>query len=758
MFELLKKIYKKVQPIVLPLMGSFFIAAGWDWYHVAYRPHWRWGLIFFLTLFGIFVGYWFFKKIYRYLTEKFGRHAFWRSNYFFVFLDQLFFIFSLVFLIFFSRYELLSFVYFFAVLGLLFWRMDKFLTSHPLAENWRKINRLIFSLAGFIFLLNGFFQYFAYFYYILDSNIKFYNIVLFRAWAVTMFWLFCFSLASLIYLRFNGRGRYAIPVFLTVIFLVAIFIGLVNSATLYHSSLYLNPIVWEHASGSGFFVFYKTAVVLALLFLLVAVLSILFFRRYFKAQRLFAKSYWYYYNLAIILVAAMSFVTVASLRNTPEAMIIKSFYRYFKGQTAQVELSSALSAKLERFGLKYNLNEFYISKKDKVYSQEKILLPEKFSNQKPNVIIVFLESFSSRLTDVYNSRLVGLTPGLGQMASDSQTTIFHNLYNPSTPTVTGLMAELCSFLPPTGHNEIEQEKHLQGHHLLCLPRILNENGYNYNLYITAVEKEFANKGKIIESMGIENFWGTKELAKKIDGQPLAWGYSDHQMFPVFFDQIQNLSPEEKPFLVMISTIDTHPPFDLVKDVMPYQDGANNLLNSIHTTDDAFGKFWDEFVKSEFYQNTIVIAVADHAVFPTAYTKDYFPQETGKMNFYDELAFMMYVPENILSKTVSTYSSGLDLTPTILQMLNINISNSFEGHSIFDDREQYPNLLGMHEFGLYINQLDENGKRIIDYTVPNDLDCNKNISINTSSPLTLCEFLDFYQWKRQMFEQGRSWYK
>ncbi len=101
---------------------------------------------------------------------------------------------------------------------------------------------------------------------------------------------------------------------------------------------------------------------------------------------------------------------------------------------------------------------------------------------------------------------------------------------------------------------------------------------------------------------------------------------------------------------------------------------------------------------------------------------------------------------------------MDLTPTILQMLKINVANTFEGHSIFDDREQYPNLLGMHEFGLYINQLDENGKRTVDYTVPNDLDCDKNISINTSSPLTLCEFLDFYQWKRQMFEQGRSWFK
>ena len=102
-------------------------------------------------------------------------------------------------------------------------------------------------------------------------------------------------------------------------------------------------------------------------------------------------------------------------------------------------------------------------------------------------------------------------------------------------------------------------------------------------------------------------------------------------------------------------------------------------------------------------------------------------------------------------------SGIDLAPSILQLLGINTPNSFEGRSIFDDRAKYPNLLGMHEFGSYINQIDAQGKRTISYNIPGEIKCSAgDYNSATSSPLTLCEYLDFYKWKRQMFEEGRFW--
>src|SRR3989344_2622100 len=98
---------------------------------------------------------------------------------------------------------------------------------------------------------------------------------------------------------------------------------------------------------------------------------------------------------------------------------------------------------------------------------------------------------------------------------------------------------------------------------------------------------------------------------------------------------------QEPFLVMLSTVDTHPPFTLAKDVVKYGDGNNEVLNSYHTTDDAFKAFWEQFKNSKFYDNTILIVVADHAIFPAAFKSNQFPDLANKLTFYDEIMFLMY---------------------------------------------------------------------------------------------------------------------
>ncbi|MFA5175530.1 MAG: sulfatase-like hydrolase/transferase [Patescibacteria group bacterium] len=755
-FKNIGNFIKKIKAGSYAIAGSFIISAGWNWYHTKYRPHWRFVVISLATWAVAYFGFRFLKFVFIHLTEKYRRHPFWRKE-FGGFLDNLFFIFSLVFLVFFSRFELLSFIYVSAVILILFLRFHYFLSLHPAAKNWLIVNRAVFLLLYFIFLVSGIFQYLARSYYILDPNAKIFNISLFRAWSMTMFWLLGFGVASLIYWQTKNFLRYFLLSFWTIFFTAVLFAWFVNLGVLFGAGLYLSPVILQHAEGGGKIIWnYWYLFVLFAIFLFC---WIFIFKKFARAHLLAPKRYWLFYNFSLIGVAVLSLVGISSFRNTPESIVIKSFYDYFKGADENSALSPIILEKLKRFGLDYNLNEFFVNHKEQIYdSSDKKLLPESFAEKRPNIIIVFLESYSSRLTDVYNPRSVALTPNLKKMAEDPQTTIFKKYYNASTPTVTGLLSQLCSFLPPTGHNEITEEKRLKSHHLLCLPKILKESGgYKYGVYVTAVEKNFANKDTIFASMGVDESYGTDELKKYIQGEPLAWGYSDHQMFPAFKKIINEKADE--PFLAMISTVDTHHPFNSAQDAIPYREGKTALFNAIHTTDDAFGKFWDEFKTSPLSENTIFIAIADHAVFPTAYDKKTFPDEYNKMNFYDENLFLMYIPNSVLPKEVDLYSSGLDFAPTILQMLDINVPNSFEGHSIFDDRAKYPNLLGMHEFGLFINQADEKGEIKTDYAVPSGLACGpEDFSSATSAPLSLCEFMEFYKWKRRMLEEGRFWEK
>lgn len=741
--------------------GAALIAGGWFWYHFPHHPRARFLIFTLVVWLCLWLVYFLFKKISYRLLEKSERHPFWQNDFFF-FLDELFFIASLLFAVFFIQIEIVSLIYFASALGLLFWRLDKYLALHPETQDWRRVARAFFLLGAFIFIISAVFQYCAYAFYIFDSNLKYYNIVLFRAWAMTMFWLGGFALAGLLYSRAAASGQKSFGqgsrflIFWTIFFLFALLVGFVNIGVLYNSSLYFNPLVMVQAEMGGWKIFLDSTLVLLALFIFSGIVFLFALRRFFRLVRSAAPRRWRLFNFAVIGLAIFSFLSVASLRNTPEAMILKSFYRYFKGANEKIELSPLIQRKLESFGLKYNTNEFYVNQKEKIFDGQKELIPASLAKQKPNLVIIFAESLSARLTGVYNPRLAGVTPGLEKMATDKNTTVFKNVYNGSTPTITGLIADLCSFYPPTGHDEIETEKRVQRLHLFCLPRALKEAGYASALYVTAVDKSYASKDTIFQSMGVDEIWGTAELAQKIAGKPLSWGYSDHQMFPVFFDELKRREKTGQSFLAMLSTVDNHPPFDLSKDEIPYGDGKNPVLNTVHTADDAFSNFWEDFKNSELSKNTILIVIADHAIFPTAYEKKYFPEEAGKMTFYDELAMLAYVPNSVLPRQVAAYSSSVDLAPTALQLLNINTPNTFEGHSIFGDREKYPNLLGAHEFGLYINQLGQNGQRQTDYVIPNDLKCNNEIS-SPDGPLTLCEFYQYYQWKRLMFEDGRLWF-
>lgn len=745
---------KKMSSALYGIAGAFVIAAGWNWYHTPYRPHSRFIIISLFTWMGVYIGYRLFKWSYHFLTIKFNRHIFWQKE-FSKFLDSLFFICSLFFLIFFSRSELLSVGGFLFLLAALFWRTQTYLSAHPNAREWKMVNKNIFTIIFFLFALFSVFQYAAYRFANFDPYLKFYNIVMFRSLAMTMFWILGFVVATLLYWKINARWRYVFIGLWAILFFSAVILWIINIGIMYFSGLYISPLMAGLIHGSSGVVLNWFTGILIFGGVAIFIIFALVFKQVISAYRQSSFRQWVYYSLALVAVAIFCLFGLSSFKNTPEYVIVKSFYQSWRGDNKQIELSSVIKEKLEKFGLFYNTENFNLARKNTVFSSTTLkILPEQFTKSEPNVIIIFLESFSSRLTSVYNPvDFPGLTPGLEQMAADSHTTVFKNYFNGSTPTITGIISQLCSFLPPTGYTEIDKDKNLQRLRLLCLPKILNDSGYKSNIYITAVDKSFENKNNIFPSMGTDNIYGLDELKNILKTEPLSWGYSDHQMFPVMWDLAQK---QPEPFLMMLSTIDTHPPFDIAKDIVPYKDGKNSVLNSFHTTDDAFAKFWNEFKQSKYYNNTIVVVVADHAAFPGEDIKKLFPKEGDRLSFYDENMFMMYLPDGKLPKEVNTYSSGIDIAPTLLQVLNINVPNAFEGHSIFDNRNRYPNLLGMHEFGLYINQETGSG-RSVSYKIPTDITCaNDDYSVISSSPLTLCEYLDFYKWKRQMFEQGRFW--
>ncbi len=183
---------KSLTSALLPGAASFVIAAGWNWYHLPHRPHLKIIIITLIATLILWLGYIIGKKILLFILRKKTTHPFWVGifpNY----LNRLYLAFSSLFLVFFSSYEIVSLIYFAFALGIVFLTLESIFKQHPRGKDWQKINRLLFTWGLFLFVFNSICQYSAFHYYILDPGAKDYNVILFRAWAMTDMWLSLFS-------------------------------------------------------------------------------------------------------------------------------------------------------------------------------------------------------------------------------------------------------------------------------------------------------------------------------------------------------------------------------------------------------------------------------------------------------------------------------------------------------------------------------------------------------------------------------------
>jgi arylsulfatase A-like enzyme len=153
---------------------------------------------------------------------------------------------------------------------------------------------------------------------------------------------------------------------------------------------------------------------------------------------------------------------------------------------------------------------------------------------------------------------------------------------------------------------------------------------------------------------------------------------------------------DKPFFIALSTRDTH--------MNIADDSDEKISENFRKLDNAFGIFWNYFKNSQYYNNTIIILTADHASPPfVPFIKYVREKDRKKVSFFDEIACIIFDKRYKFPKRFKVRASSIDLTPSILQLLEINnIDNSFQGLSIFSDRKKFPFFLYTSMSRFYIN--------------------------------------------------------
>ena len=312
-----------------------------------------------------------------------------------------------------------------------------------------------------------------------------------------------------------------------------------------------------------------------------------------------------------------------------------------------------------------------------------------------NVIILVLESFRGAEVGYLNPDKPSITPNMDRIAK--QSLYFDQFYANSHQTIRGEVAILCSVFDfsrgsPISSRHIELDT-------ICLPEILKKQGYK-TLWFHGNEKSFFAREQFLPKIGFDQIYDEAAIKEQYPNvAELGWGVADVDMMESTFDV---LSKQDGPFVAEIVSLSNHFPFNW--DFPPVNNESdqneevyNHFLRGINYTDKALGVFWDLFQQSSLKDNTLLVVVADHGLWMSSAEDDESDLELMHENQFK-------IPMAIWGKGIkpelnSKLASQVDITPTVLDMLNLRIDkDAFLGESIFKvDRRDLVLATGFNNF-------------------------------------------------------------
>lgn len=318
--------------------------------------------------------------------------------------------------------------------------------------------------------------------------------------------------------------------------------------------------------------------------------------------------------------------------------------------------------------------------------------------KKPNVILLIWESLSAKAVGALGGE-PDVTSNLNRFAKEG--VLFTNFYGNGDRTDKGIPAILSGYYPqPT--TSIMKMPH-KSKSLPMLTKEMKNLGYNTGFYYGG-DSNFGNMITYLRNGDIDKIVDGKEFDK--ENWNSKWGAHDH----IFLDRfLKDLSEPtlKQPFFQIALTLTSHEPYEFPGTYKFGKDSETNLYKSAQAyTDKAIGKFIDEAKKQPWWDNTLIVIMADHG-HPLPVHKGYF---NSPIRFKIPMVWVGGALKET-GITVDNYSAQSDFAYTLTYLLGGN-SKQFEfGKHIFNtSNNQYVHFVFNKGFGTVSNK----GTFVYDY--------------------------------------------
>lgn len=224
-----------------------------------------------------------------------------------------------------------------------------------------------------------------------------------------------------------------------------------------------------------------------------------------------------------------------------------------------------------------------------------------FKTPRPNIILFILESFTADVIEPLGG-LPDVAPNLNALCKEG--VLFTNFYASGDRTDKGLISILSGYPAQPLTSIVKNPAKTQ--RLPYLNHYMLDLGYSTS-FIYGGDIDFANFRSYLTNSRFDRITADEDFPDEVNQSK--WGVHDH----IVFDRaLQECDTAQSPFFKTILSLSSHEPFDVPMVArFPGDDWENLFLNSCHYTDRSVGEFMTKARRSAWWQNTVIIFVADH---------------------------------------------------------------------------------------------------------------------------------------------------
>lgn len=219
---------------------------------------------------------------------------------------------------------------------------------------------------------------------------------------------------------------------------------------------------------------------------------------------------------------------------------------------------------------------------------------------------------------------------------------------------------------------------------------LKKNGF-HTAFLRGANETYMDENVLFKQAGFDEVIGATYFATREDYKNYIdwWGLLDRKLFDYALEYTR--IHKNEPTFITLLTVDTHSPLGRLDYLGENYEEIDERFYDTPTLPRAFARFGQDVERfltqlreqGLFDDDTLVLIMPDHPAYANAPTNALF---TPFQSQFDDLPFIIITKDKITAPVdKNPLVSQLDIAPTILDLLNIDIPRGMFGHSIFDTR-------------------------------------------------------------------------